>query len=389
VFLYGSSTTGNAFTVQQLSAGNVASFQTSTGATALIINPAGLVGIGTTNPIAQLHAYQSNGTGYQLSINNIANAGGSNYSAFIHSDQAFCGGVGGVGQYTYSGASLLVTSYPNNTSNNSGYTAYFGTSDNAAGSLAPQMVIKAATGNVGIGITNPGAVLTVVGGSGTPVVQIHDSSSGGPDYGATYGMVNLTRGADTVKAHLAFIRAGNFVWQMGYISGTNSLGMFPFNFSGTQGTPTMTWSGTNVGIGVASPTSYTLQVAGTIGASGNITAFTSDKRLKKKTGPIKNPLDKVCKLEGFTYVHNEIAKEHGFTDDRQYIGLSAQDLQEVLPEVVFPAPFDADNKSGQNFLTVQYERIVPLLVEALKEERAKRESLEERLAKLEKLILQE
>ena len=50
VFLYGSSTAGNAFTVQQLSTGNVASFQTSTSATALIINPAGNVGIGKTNP---------------------------------------------------------------------------------------------------------------------------------------------------------------------------------------------------------------------------------------------------------------------------------------------------------------------------------------------------
>jgi hypothetical protein len=67
-------------------------------------------------------------------------------------------------------------------------------------------------------------------------------------------MVNLTRAADTVKAHLAFIRAGNFVWQMGYIQNTNSFGIFPFNFSGTQGTPTMTWTTSgNVGIGTTSP----------------------------------------------------------------------------------------------------------------------------------------
>ena len=143
--------------------------------------------------------------------------------------------------------------------------------------------------------------------------------------------------------------------------------------------------GVNVPTGTAF--SYTFQVIGTIGASGNITAFTSDKRLKKKTGPITDALDKVCKLEGFTYVHNEIANKYGFNEVRQYVGLSAQDLQEVLPEVVFPAPFDAENQSGQNYLTVQYERVVPLLVEALKEERAKRESLEERIAKLEKLVL--
>jgi hypothetical protein len=57
VFVTGSSTTGNAFTVQQLSTGNVFSAQTSTGATAMIINPAGSVGIGTTNPIYFFDAY--------------------------------------------------------------------------------------------------------------------------------------------------------------------------------------------------------------------------------------------------------------------------------------------------------------------------------------------
>lgn len=81
----------------------------------------GNVGIGTAGPTSNLHVYGSSTSNIQMIINNVANAGGSNYSAFVHSDQAFCGGVGGVGQYTYSGASLLVTSYPNNTANNSGY----------------------------------------------------------------------------------------------------------------------------------------------------------------------------------------------------------------------------------------------------------------------------
>jgi hypothetical protein len=123
-------------------------------------------------------------------------------------------------------------------------------------------------GRLGIGTTSPGSALDVVGGSATPVVQIHDSSSGGPDHGATYGMVNLTRAADTVKAHVAFIRAGNFVWQMGYIQNTNSFGIFPFNFSGTQGTPTMTWSGANVGIGTTSPAAA-FDVAGKVLIAGD------------------------------------------------------------------------------------------------------------------------
>ena len=39
----------------------------------------------------------------------------------------------------------------------------------------------------------------------------------------------------------------------------------------------------------------------------------------------------------------------------------------MLPEAVCPAPFDAENQSGQGYLTVQYDKLVPLLVEAIKE----------------------
>ena len=134
-----------------------------------------------------------------------------------------------------------------------------------------------------------------------------------------------------------------------------------------------------VGIGITNPSSYNLQVAGTIGASGDITAFYSDERLKTKTGTLTGALDKVCSLDTFTYVNNELAQSFGFDDETQRVGLSAQQVQKVLPEVVKPAPFDAENQSGQNYLTVQYEKLVPLLIEALKEERKAREALEEKL----------
>jgi hypothetical protein len=56
------------------------------------------------------------------------------------------------------------------------------------------------------------------------------------------------------------------------------------------------------------------------------------------------------------------------------VGLSAQQVQEILPEVIDLAPFDTEyvkgvkgSKSGEFYLTVRYERIIPLLVEAIKE----------------------
>ena len=94
---------------------------------------------------------------------------------------------------------------------------------------------------------------------------------------------------------------------------------------------------------------------------GNITAFTSDIRLKKDIEPIKNALEKVQSIRGFTYSHNEIAKQLGFGEERRWSGVSAQEIEKVLPEAVFPAPVD------DKYLTVQYEKIVPLLIEAVKE----------------------
>ena len=104
-----------------------------------------------------------------------------------------------------------------------------------------------------------------------------------------------------------------------------------------------------------------------------------------------------CSLTAFKYIHNETARQNGFTDDNVYVGLSAQEVQKVLPEVVKPAPFDegtcydvgkGKSKSGENYLTIQYERIVSLLVEAVKE-RSERLRLQDRLERLEILLSQD
>jgi hypothetical protein len=141
--------------------------------------------------------------------------------------------------------------------------------------------------------------------------------------------------------------------------------------------PDLVWDNTNKRLGIGTnPTTYTFQVNGTVGVSGDITALYSDERLKTRTGALVNALDKVCMLDTFTYVSNELAQKYGFTDSTQRVGLSAQQVQKVLPEVVKPAPFDADNLSGQNFLTVQYDKLVPLLIESIKEIKVRLERLE-------------
>jgi hypothetical protein len=154
-----------------------------------------------------------------------------------------------------------------------------------------------------------------------------------------------------------------------------------------------TGSGASVGVMTTNPSTYTLQVTGTIGASLDITAFTSDERLKKKTGMLTNALNKVCSLDTFTYTHNDLARSLGFTDNKVYVGLSAQQVKDVQPEVVRIAPFDSEtvdgierSKTGQYFVTLQYDRLVPLLIEAIKEERKGRATLEESVRSLEERV---
>jgi hypothetical protein len=102
-------------------------------------------------------------------------------------------------------------------------------------------------------------------------------------------------------------------------------------------------------------------VAGEIRATGIITAGYSDDRLKTKLGTIDNALEKLISLEGFYYEANEVAKNLGYESVKE-VGVSAQQVQKVLPEIVVPAPID------DKYLTVRYEKLVPLLIEAIKEQ---------------------
>ena len=108
---------------------------------------------------------------------------------------------------------------------------------------------------------------------------------------------------------------------------------------------------------------------------GDIAAFASDDRLKTNKVGISNALDKVNALSGFTYNWNEFASEQGnqFDPTKRFVGVSAQEVEKVLPEAVTAAPFNDE------YLTVKYDKLVPLLIEAIKELSDKVSSLEERL----------
>jgi hypothetical protein len=117
-----------------------------------------------------------------------------------------------------------------------------------------------------------------------------------------------------------------------------------------------------------------LDVVGNIIASGSITHSYSDERLKNFTSNITDSLKIINNLNGYYYEPNEKALEYGFKKEK-LIGLSAQEVNKFIPEIIKIAPFDTmknsegDNisKSGENYLTICYERMSAVFVEAIKE----------------------
>ena len=114
--------------------------------------------------------------------------------------------------------------------------------------------------------------------------------------------------------------------------------------------------------------------AGELKVPGDIIAFVSDDRLKTNKVELTNALNKINSINGFTYNFNETAGKLGFNTEIDYVGVSAQEVQKVLPEAVKPAQIDND------YITVQYEKLVPLLIEAIKELSDKVDDLEQKLS---------
>jgi trimeric autotransporter adhesin len=210
------------------------------------------------------------------------------------------------------------------------------------------------TGNVGIGTDNPGYMLHVM--SSSPSIMIENSG--------------------TTPAFLRFLRAGDGA-NDNYIA-LGSSGQMVMRVSGTD-RMTIRESG-NVGIGIGSP-SFLLHVNGDAGKPGGGSwATASDARLKSDVQDLQGSLENILKLRGVTFLYNDPEAIHELPGER--MGMIAQEVAEVFPDWV--------SEAGDGYLRLTYRGFEALMVEALRELRAEKdteiESLKSRLTALEALM---
>ncbi len=142
----------------------------------------------------------------------------------------------------------------------------------------------------------------------------------------------------------------------------------------------------NIAMSGAPSAMFKLDVNGPMRTIGPVN-ITSDRRYKQDIQPLKGALEKVSRLRGVSYDWNRAAFPDKNFSDRRQLGFIAQDVQEVLPELV--------TADSQGYLSVAYTAAVPVLVEAVKEQqqqvkelRAENAELKARLDRLEQAMNQ-
>lgn len=270
--------------------------------------------------------------------------------------------AGGVEQgYVYatsSGLQILSTAY----------MRYIGTTGHLWTTNGVESARITTAGDMGIGTNAPGGRLEVRGGAalinawgGTTASPTEAVSSTTPSLAVEVYGTGTTRIAqswslpgdplsfsDNSQWNLRLSQTANSTTSAG-VSGATLAGP-GFLALGSGGAERLRIMSTGlIGIGNTAPT-VALDVTGAIRASGDITAF-SDVRLKENLVLIPSALEKVKALAGVTYDRVD-------TGDRS-VGLVAQDVREVLPEAV--------REGADGYLSVNYNGLVGLLVEAIKE----------------------
>jgi hypothetical protein len=300
-----------------------------------------------------------------------------------------------------------LTGTASNASQLSGYSAATGTA-----TTMNTVVLRDINGYIyanrlsqALAVDNPATIATVMVTNGDSYLQKADLSYfigklNGTASSLTAGAATLAAKASTLAANggngtaMTFNwsgQGGQPSWLWGGNDGVNMYVYNPSNFSVNYATSAGSVSGITLqaGLGTGSSTQFGSLGVGTgpsgipgeIRATNNITGYySSDRRLKTNIANITSPLAKLRQIRGvmFDWTDDYIAAqggEDGFFVRRHETGVIAQEVEAVMPEIV------ADRPDG--YKAVQYEKLVPLLIEAIKELEARNQALELRLQQLE------
>ncbi len=215
------------------------------------------------------------------------------------------------------------------------------------------LVMNPIGGNVGIGNSAPNSTLTVGNSAGTIAGEISINPAAATNEG---GQINIRKSLNGSTADW-------IIDQFGTTSSDARLRIFN-SIAETNGITIM--ENGNIGMGSLTPT-VRLQVTGDIIA--NSIAGSSDLRYKTNIRPVYNALDKVKALRGIYFNWNKEAfpdKNFGTKDE---LGFIAQEIENVVPEIV------TKDNTKEEYRSVKYDKLVALLVEAIKEQQIQIDSL--------------
>lgn len=217
----------------------------------------------------------------------------------------------------------------------------------------------------GTGVANNyGGYFMAAGDQGKGIYGINTSSVnhgyiGGEDY-AVYG-----EHKNGVYGYLGSVFNGVY----GYAYSGRGVRGYSNSGSGVYGS-------SSLGIGVYGESNWyagwfegTIRVEGDIQYTGNL-SYQSDIRLKENITPLSGAIEKVSSLKGIYFNFK------GKSSDNREIGVIAQDVEKVLPELV--------STNEQGYKSVDYTKLTPVLIEAVKELKAENELLKQRLDALER-----
>jgi hypothetical protein len=221
------------------------------------------------------------------------------------------------------------------------------------------VVLNPLGGFVGIGTSAPGTTLTVGNATGTIPGEITLNPTTGTYEG---GQLNFKKS----------LTGSTLDWSIDQY-GTTAADARLRIFASSELNGLVIKENGFIGMGNSAPT-VRLQVTGDIIA--NSIAGSSDARFKTNIAPIANPLQKVLALRGVHFNWNTSAFPQRMFSDKRTLGFIAQEVEKVLPEIV------QTENTTEGYKSVQYDKVVALLVEAMKEQQKQINQLKRELKKL-------